>query len=119
MQTKLVANYKQNSKWHKQQKTASPLQISMSNQIQQLKTRHPSQKLKRIGVKHIGVHDKIVDHIEQVLIQYKAVKVSKENHNRLHDAIKPDIAINYRGERIYLDVGFSHSFVCIILVVWF
>ncbi|CAL6068319.1 Reverse_transcriptase (RNA-dependent DNA polymerase) [Hexamita inflata] len=54
---------------------------------------------------HIGVHDKIVDHIEQVLRQYKAVKVSKENHNRLYDGIKPDIAINYRGERIYLDVG--------------
>ncbi|CAL6025481.1 Hypothetical_protein [Hexamita inflata] len=54
---------------------------------------------------HIGVHDKIVDHIEQVLRQYKAVKVSKQNHNRLYDGIKPDIAINYRGERIYLDVG--------------
>ncbi|CAL6020321.1 Reverse_transcriptase (RNA-dependent DNA polymerase) [Hexamita inflata] len=34
---------------------------------------------------HIGVHDKIVDHIEQVLRQYKAVKVSKENHNRLYE----------------------------------
>ncbi|CAL6086541.1 Hypothetical_protein [Hexamita inflata] len=56
---------------------------------------------------HIGVHDKIVDHIEQVLRQYKAVKVSKENHNRLYDGIKPDIAINYRGERIYLDVGIT------------
>ncbi|CAL6010297.1 Hypothetical_protein [Hexamita inflata] len=32
MQTKLAANYKLNSKWHKQQKTASPLQTSMSNQ---------------------------------------------------------------------------------------
>ncbi|CAL6104456.1 Putative_reverse transcriptase/endonuclease [Hexamita inflata] len=53
---------------------------------------------------HIGVHDQIVDHIEQVLRQYKTVKVSKENHNRLYDGIKPDIAINYRGERIYLDV---------------
>ncbi|CAL6009820.1 Reverse_transcriptase (RNA-dependent DNA polymerase) [Hexamita inflata] len=32
MQTKLAANYKLNSKWHKQQKTAPPLQTSMSNQ---------------------------------------------------------------------------------------
>ncbi|CAL6086543.1 Putative_reverse transcriptase/endonuclease [Hexamita inflata] len=32
MQTKLAANYKLNSKWHKQQKMASPLQTSMSNQ---------------------------------------------------------------------------------------
>ncbi|CAL6097579.1 Reverse_transcriptase/endonuclease [Hexamita inflata] len=55
---------------------------------------------------HIGVHDKIVDYIEQVLRQYKAVKVSKENHNRLYDDIQSDIAINSNlGERIYLDVG--------------
>ncbi|CAL6114899.1 Hypothetical_protein [Hexamita inflata] len=63
------------------------------NSIQWRQQRVNSNKQKKQQYKH------------QYQQQYKAVKVSKENHNRLYDGIKPDIAINYRGERIYQDVG--------------
>jgi hypothetical protein len=49
----------------------------------------------------------MVNHLVSKLKKYHAREVNKENNNRLPNNKKPDILLEFKGRKYYLDIGFT------------
>jgi hypothetical protein len=67
---------------------------------------HEANCTKLQGI-HTTLHNYMVNHLVSKLKKYHAREVNKENNNRLPNNKKPDILLEFKGRKYYLDIGFT------------